>query len=303
MKVSCDIIRDLLPLYAEDMVSDDTKAMVEEHLADCPGCAQQLDRTRQARMVPVRAVDTDTASIERVGQAIRKRRWTAAAFAVLLALTVSLGLYLVLNKHQYIPLEQAVVEITVTEDRVEVKFTEQVLNFVAQREIWAEESEESLALICYTTRWGALMNSTRGREAYVFSFPKAQYSRLYYESTASGEENQVIWGKPFSGGTATLPRLAMHYYFLIAVFFGTVLLIPGLALRKKTAGRGLMKTGAYFFCYAVSSFTAAWGDWRVYGDVNFTAHFLANVLLGTLLWLTLLAGSKLRQISRVDKIA
>ena len=146
MKVTCDIIRDLLPLYAEDMVSDDTKAMVEEHLADCPDCAQQLDGTRQARMIPVSAVDTDTTSIERVGQAIRKRRWTAAAFAVLLALTVSLGLYLVLNKHQYIPLEQAVVEITVTEDRVEVKFTEQVLNFVAQREIWAEESEESLAL-------------------------------------------------------------------------------------------------------------------------------------------------------------
>ena len=43
MRVSCDIIRDLLPLYAEDMVSDDTKAMVEEHLADCPDCAQQLD--------------------------------------------------------------------------------------------------------------------------------------------------------------------------------------------------------------------------------------------------------------------
>ena len=32
MKNECSIIRDLLPLYAENMVSDDTAAFVAEHL-------------------------------------------------------------------------------------------------------------------------------------------------------------------------------------------------------------------------------------------------------------------------------
>ena len=49
MKVSCDIIRDILPLYAEDMVSEDTKGMVEEHLCECPDCTERLGNMRQAQ--------------------------------------------------------------------------------------------------------------------------------------------------------------------------------------------------------------------------------------------------------------
>ena len=39
MKLSCDVIRDLLPLYADRAASADTAALVEEHLASCPACA------------------------------------------------------------------------------------------------------------------------------------------------------------------------------------------------------------------------------------------------------------------------
>jgi predicted anti-sigma-YlaC factor YlaD len=42
MKVSCEIIKDLLPLYHDDVCSDDSKLMVEEHLADCDSCKAEL---------------------------------------------------------------------------------------------------------------------------------------------------------------------------------------------------------------------------------------------------------------------
>lgn len=38
MRIDCDIIKDLLPLYAENMVSEKSKSMVEEHLAECEDC-------------------------------------------------------------------------------------------------------------------------------------------------------------------------------------------------------------------------------------------------------------------------
>ena len=37
-KISCNIIRDILPLYLDDVVSDETKQMVEEHLQSCASC-------------------------------------------------------------------------------------------------------------------------------------------------------------------------------------------------------------------------------------------------------------------------
>ena len=44
MKLSCDVIRDLLPLYADRTASADTAALVEEHLASCPACREELGR-------------------------------------------------------------------------------------------------------------------------------------------------------------------------------------------------------------------------------------------------------------------
>ena len=32
-KITCEIIKDILPLYVDDVVSADTRTMVEEHLA------------------------------------------------------------------------------------------------------------------------------------------------------------------------------------------------------------------------------------------------------------------------------
>lgn len=37
-KINCNIIQDILPLYVDDVVSEDTKNMVEEHLNGCDEC-------------------------------------------------------------------------------------------------------------------------------------------------------------------------------------------------------------------------------------------------------------------------
>lgn len=41
-EVNCDVIRDLLPLYKDDVVSPITREMVEEHLNGCPECREEL---------------------------------------------------------------------------------------------------------------------------------------------------------------------------------------------------------------------------------------------------------------------
>lgn len=38
MKIDCDIIKDLLPLYVEGLASEKSKAAVEEHLEECEDC-------------------------------------------------------------------------------------------------------------------------------------------------------------------------------------------------------------------------------------------------------------------------
>lgn len=40
--MNCDIIRDLLPLYADDVCSQASKEIVESHLETCAGCREEL---------------------------------------------------------------------------------------------------------------------------------------------------------------------------------------------------------------------------------------------------------------------
>ena len=46
MKLDCEVIRDLLPLYAEQMASPASTALVEEHLQTCEACRAELEQMR-----------------------------------------------------------------------------------------------------------------------------------------------------------------------------------------------------------------------------------------------------------------
>ncbi|MFJ7737874.1 zf-HC2 domain-containing protein [Lysinibacillus sp. NPDC097287] len=41
-KITCNIIKDILPLYYDDVCSEDSKKMIEEHLVGCDGCKSEL---------------------------------------------------------------------------------------------------------------------------------------------------------------------------------------------------------------------------------------------------------------------
>ncbi|MBM7097583.1 zf-HC2 domain-containing protein [Bacillus sp. H-16] len=51
-KASCNIIRDVLPLYHDQVCSEDTVKMVEEHLQECSSCKQELERIQDNITAP-----------------------------------------------------------------------------------------------------------------------------------------------------------------------------------------------------------------------------------------------------------
>lgn len=43
MKISCEVIKDLLPLYCDNFCSDDSRTIVESHIAKCDNCRAELN--------------------------------------------------------------------------------------------------------------------------------------------------------------------------------------------------------------------------------------------------------------------
>lgn len=105
MKHECSIVRDLLPLYAEDMVSPDTKAFLKEHLSVCEPCRREFSQMQQPEAVSFPMPVTG----EAVPLQILNRKWKRKNFAIALLLLLSavlIGGYLLILCHR--PFEVAV---------------------------------------------------------------------------------------------------------------------------------------------------------------------------------------------------
>lgn len=113
MKISCNVIRDLLPLYAEDLASDDTRSLVDEHLCDCAECTGILESMKQNTPVPV---ETTPESLKKVKQIIRRKRILSVMAALLTLITLASLVFTFLFTPFQLTMEQALDDFYVRED-------------------------------------------------------------------------------------------------------------------------------------------------------------------------------------------
>ncbi len=87
MKTDCNIIKDLLPLYAEGMLSEQSNSFVEEHLRECPDCRMELDilkkqNSEDEKIKREAPFIEQAAPIKKVKKKIRKRGLLIALISI-----------------------------------------------------------------------------------------------------------------------------------------------------------------------------------------------------------------------------
>lgn len=105
MEISCDIIRDVLPLYAEDLVSNDTRNMVDEHLCKCDPCTKQLGILKKAAELPI---EVETHSLERVSHSIKKQKILTVLCVLTTILSILWGSMVFMMSPVYLTADQAI---------------------------------------------------------------------------------------------------------------------------------------------------------------------------------------------------
>lgn len=87
MKLECDVIRDLLPLYAEKLASPASSALVEQHLADCPACRAELEQMEKP--VSVQPEPQPDAPLKNIRSSLNRRRLRTMLCSFAAALTLA----------------------------------------------------------------------------------------------------------------------------------------------------------------------------------------------------------------------
>jgi len=83
--VTCGLVRDLLPLYADGVLGEESGSLVEAHLPECPPCASELESLRTP--VPVKK----TSARKSLKATRRKLAAGLAVFALLVSAVLMIG--------------------------------------------------------------------------------------------------------------------------------------------------------------------------------------------------------------------
>lgn len=104
-KLTCGIIRDLLPLYVDNVCSEDSKAIVKEHIAACPMCEAELMNLQSAPDVKAEIGTDINNAVKNAGKIIKKSKKKAVAKT--LSITTSVLLVAGLLAYLILPIKSA----------------------------------------------------------------------------------------------------------------------------------------------------------------------------------------------------
>ena len=248
MKNECSIVCDLLPLYAEDMVSEDTAEFVKEHLGNCPTCRAELEKLRKP-VQPVAAQhvpDIDAEPLKRLKKALLMEKVQAilCTAAVLLALMLS-GLSF-LTAPEYFAYSQELVTVTEgANGEATISFSSEITNYKLQRIADPADQQTVYHLEVWTCAWDWMFSKPGAQDVTVK--PENGHELLIYFTQfinqSSSNSAVCIYGEiePDSGGWMALPGLSMGYWLAINIVLLVILGVIWLNLRKKEKPRRLVE--------------------------------------------------------------
>ena len=191
MRNECNIIRDILPLYIDEIVSEDTISFVEKHLEKCAACRTELEKMKAPNALEIAASDTQ-AKDEKPLKAFakkwnRNKRIVISAFAAVLLLVVLLGScfvsYLKFDTANPFSAASGFIQIVaVGEDYVEIQSSPRVIIAQPNEELFIEYMESRGFTEVEREQMGSLryFANDEGMEAVSYS-QNAYFSKWTWE--------------------------------------------------------------------------------------------------------------------------
>jgi len=109
MNVNCDIIRDLLPLYVDDVCSASSRELVDTHLQGCAKCAEEL-RLMKGALPASEVIAEEVSSAKAAGKAWKKNKIRSILIGLLIAAIIGGAIY-GLTVPNIVPVDEAHLQV------------------------------------------------------------------------------------------------------------------------------------------------------------------------------------------------
>lgn len=299
MSNQCNLIKDILPLYVEDMVSTDTQEFVNAHLEQCAECRAELERMRGSeKFVP--DIDTDIVPLKRIKKDLFIRRLQTIFFTAIIACAVVMISFGILTSPKFFPYSDDLLNVIDNHSGdIIVTFDDRVTGYTCTKEFYEETGLEVYRINAWTTTWDLYL-ANRGSQNVVIPSNDDSNIQIFFTQN-NGSEDVLIYGENdnLPQAVITLPRQILMPYFILAALALIVLSGLRLLLKNKKAiivwiDRAILLPISYMAAQLCTK------------GINFTTYssqrdFCIIALVAILLYLALLTGKSLYQEKRADK--
>ena len=230
MKKECSIIRDILPLYTENMVSDETREFIEEHITVCDECKKEMEKMRKNYNLP----PSNTVPLKNIRKKLLYKKIQIALLTTALVLIIAISVFALLTAPKFYPYSDDILKLTENQNQsVTITFREDVKGFS-----YIESSDiDTDILVIQVEAWTSYFSENilkSSRQSITIPYTDKDKISIYYLQN-NDEEDVHIFGHNLlpTGKIVSLPRLALNYYLYIAIgsFVLAVLLL--VVFRKK----------------------------------------------------------------------
>ena len=324
MNKDCSIVQDLLPLYAEDMLREETKEYVDGHLAQCAPCRAELASLRKE----VTPASVSAQPLRDLKKQLQRKKFTAVLLAVALALTLATAGFAYLTAPQYLPYDETEWMITrspraladgsiMADELTDLSGIESIsvnlLKPVSGTKVTSTQDPDSGKTVYFITAWRTPLDTWCGtfdvsdtgdhaqREANalldalgetesartLFTLDATNCTAIYY-SPNNGQDDVLLCGSR-DGGVISLPRLALGYYVLLSFVLLITFGISFFLCRRKKIGKMLGYLAPIPACYLLGHLLVKGFATTSY---QMQRDFSLIVLTAALLYAAALLGSR-----------
>ena len=97
-EVTCNTIKDILPLYVDGVVSDDTRNMVAKHLEHCEECKKKYEAMKSEVVIPV---EGSIAPLKHFKNAWKKKKIVLVCSTILATVAILFCAFFIFNHLAY----------------------------------------------------------------------------------------------------------------------------------------------------------------------------------------------------------
>ena len=306
MELSCNVMKDILPLYAEEIACEDTKALIESHMRSCAACQNALAELKAQQGSPC---DQVTAGLKRVSGGIRNAKMWTVATAVLLAITIIANLLVFLTFPVWATVDEAIKKVECLEDgRIKVYFTEQCAGIIGV------DKHGNHGILCQKERWGGLFHTQYPEGMNDASYGNymilgntiideeiskyAKNDNIWYVNYRTGDAETLLWD---SGDASHGIHMMEMSYLLLWIFVGAgaafaLTALLGILLRNRASGRFFQNRAAVLGSFCVSALVVTSGQFMVYEEFWMKMSVIA--ILAVLMSAAVLSGLRLLRLKR-----